>query len=202
LVQLSNRRIDALVPLRSLAGAKSRLTSVLAESARVRLVEDMLGVVLAALQRVPAVASIAVVSQAPLVLPAGVVRIADAGDGLNVALTTAVAARPEPHGEVLIVAADLPLIDAAAIVRLLVAGEGADAAIARDRAGQGTNALWLRRPGDFGLQFGVGSARAHAREALRLGWRLVASDVPALAFDVDTAADLRDLQALRLRAAS
>jgi 2-phospho-L-lactate/phosphoenolpyruvate guanylyltransferase len=93
---------------------------------------------------------------------------------------------------VLLLSSDLPLIDTAAIRLLLahtdVPGSLVVAASAEGR--QGTNALYLRPPGDFSLHFGDASLPKFAEEARVRGRRFIVHDDPSLALDLDEPADL------------
>jgi 2-phospho-L-lactate guanylyltransferase len=92
----------------------------------------------------------------------------------------------------LLLSSDLPLVDTAAIRRLLayadVPGSLVVAASAEGR--QGTNALYLRPPGDFSLHFGDASLPKFAEEARVRGRRFIVHDDPSLALDLDEPADL------------
>jgi 2-phospho-L-lactate guanylyltransferase len=92
----------------------------------------------------------------------------------------------------LILSSDLPLVDEAGVRRLLAhADADGGIVIAAPAAGrQGTNALFLRPPGDFGLHFGEASLPRFAQEAHRRGRRFVLHDDPGLALDLDEPADL------------
>ncbi len=92
----------------------------------------------------------------------------------------------------LILSSDLPLVDTAAIRRLLahtdVPGSLVVAASAEGR--RGTNALYLRPPGDFSLHFGDASLPKFAEEARVRGRRFIVHDDPSLALDLDEPSDL------------
>jgi 2-phospho-L-lactate/phosphoenolpyruvate guanylyltransferase len=92
----------------------------------------------------------------------------------------------------LILSSDLPLVDADALLRMLACADGTGAiALAAPAAGrQGTNALFLRPPGDFDLHFGAASLPRFAQEARLRGRRFVVHDDPSLALDLDEPSDL------------
>jgi len=92
----------------------------------------------------------------------------------------------------LVLSSDLPLIDEAGVRRLLAhTEEEGSMVIAAPAAGrQGTNALFLRPPGDFDLHFGEASLPLFAQEAHRRGRRFILHDDPGLALDLDEPADL------------
>ena len=92
---------------------------------------------------------------------------------------------------VAIVSADLPFLRADEVQALLAATPDRGIAIARAQDG-GTNAVSMRPPGLVATRFGEsGSAALHAA----LGVPAVVVDLPGLAFDVDTPADLARMQA-------
>ncbi|MGA8667487.1 MAG: hypothetical protein WB804_11535, partial [Candidatus Dormiibacterota bacterium] len=92
----------------------------------------------------------------------------------------------------LLLSSDLPLVDEAAILRLLahtdVPGTLVVAAPAAGR--EGTNALYLRPPGDFSLHFGEASLPKFAEEARARGRRFIVHHDPSLALDLDEPSDL------------
>ena len=57
----------------------------------------------------------------------------------------------------------------------------------------GTNAMLLRPPGRFPLAYGRGSGDRHEEAAREAGLAVRRADVPALALDLDTPADVREL---------
>jgi 2-phospho-L-lactate guanylyltransferase len=92
----------------------------------------------------------------------------------------------------LLLSSDLPLVDAAGLRRLLAHTDAAGAlVVAAPAVGrQGTNALYLRPPGDFELHFGEASLPRFAAEAHRRGRSFVIHDDPSLALDLDEPSDL------------
>lgn len=201
-----NGGIVAIVPIRSLAGGKTRLAGVLSPEARAALIRRMLrGVVDAALVS-ESVTTVAVVSPDPAALelaarldPAAVpLRQPDARPGLNPALAEGVgfAARLGASAA-LILFGDLPLLTGGDVRNLL--RRDAPVVLAPDRHGTGTNALMLRLgtgPGDgrdFAFHFGPGSYAKHVDEAHRLGLDVATSLAPGTALDLDTPDDLRRL---------
>ena len=92
---------------------------------------------------------------------------------------------------VAVVSADLPLVRAEEVEELIAATPERGIAIARAGDG-GTNAVAMRPPGLVRTHFGEpGSCAVHAG----LGIAHVVVDLPGLAFDVDTPADLARMQA-------
>ncbi len=182
-----------LIPMKPLAAAKERLAPALSSDERRRLTLAMLADVISAARgfdRVWVLNSDA--DATDLARAAGVEAVPDPtpGAGLNASLTAAThAAIAEGATGVLVVSADLPSArpdDVAA----LVASPGV--ALAPDRAGVGTNALW-RSPGDqIDVAFGPNSLAAHAGLARAAGTPALVAARPGLALDVDTPDDLAE----------
>jgi 2-phospho-L-lactate guanylyltransferase (CobY/MobA/RfbA family) len=95
-------------------------------------------------------------------------------------------------GAALVLSSDLPLVDAAGLRRMLARSddEGSLVVAAPAAGRQGTNALFLRPPGDFDLHFGDASLPRFAQEAQRRGRRFILHDDPGLALDLDEPSDL------------
>lgn len=183
-----------LVPLKRLDDAKSRLSSVLSPNERSSLMLGLLHGVVAAAKEAD-VGPITVVSAEALVQN-GVARFDDRGLAWNDALAAAMRELVrEPIATV--VSADLPRLTAADVRALVAATPDRGMAIARALDG-GTNAVSMRPPGAVMTHFGEPqSAAVHAKAtaAVSLAARII--DLPGLAFDVDTPADLEELHAWR-----
>jgi len=195
--------IYAVVPVKTLAVAKSRLEPALSATERAGLVESLLQGVLRALAESGVVALTAVVSPDPracaLAQALGAVGLPDPGGGLNAALeagrTWAVA---QGATALLVLLGDLPLLagsDIAALAALLVAAPAADPTVvlAPDRRDGGTNAMLLRPPGALPFAFGLDSYRRHHAAATAAGVTVRLYRAPGTAFDLDTPSDLADL---------
>lgn len=162
---------------------------------RERLVRAMLDNVLAALHACGRIARVLVVSPEQGELPPGVRWVKDPGAGLNEALE---AAAPLALGSgatrLAVVFADLPLIGASDLEALLAVSPS-HLALAPDHTGTGTNALCVPASAQFRFKFGPGSCALHRAEAERLGLSVRLLRRPALAFDIDTPADVEHLKA-------
>jgi 2-phospho-L-lactate guanylyltransferase (CobY/MobA/RfbA family) len=92
----------------------------------------------------------------------------------------------------LLLSSDLPLVDEAALRRLLAVTEapGSLVVAAPAEGRQGTNALYLRPPGDFTLHFGEASLPKFAEEARVRGRQFIIHEDPSLALDLDEPSDL------------
>lgn len=185
----------ALVALKAPAAAKGRLAEFLSADARNRLVSLMFDNVLTALREAQSLAGIAIVTSEPL-MAADVTVIDDPGRGLNEALAHGanwLAARGV--NELLLLHADLPLVRGAEIDAVVAAGRERGLAIAPDKHGQGTNALYIPLPQPFAFRFGVNSFHLHLAEAAGLGRPMAEVHAPGLAFDVDEPQDIERLLA-------
>jgi len=189
----------ALVPLRGLEDAKTRLGSALDPEERLELVVAMATRTLAATRDAPSIRGTVLVTADPaaadLAARFGARTIVQRLPGLNAALREARAMAID-HGAtaVLILPIDLPAISVEAIEDLL-----ADARAIRpgrpmvlavpDRHGTGTNALLVSPPAAIEPAFGEGSLIAH-RDAAAAGDAEFLTATGPLTFDVDTGADL------------
>ena len=183
-----------LVPLKRLDDAKSRLSSVLEPEERAALMLDLLQHVVAAVEEAE-VGPITIVSAEEIALES-VVRFDDRGLAWNDALAAAMRdVVTEPVAAV--VSADLPRVSADDVRALIAATPGRGMAIARALDG-GTNAVSMRPAGAVMTHFGEPqSAAVHAQATAAVGLAARIVDLPGLAFDVDTPADLAELHAWR-----
>ena len=173
-----------LVPLKAL-DPKSRLAGVLPAAERIELMRMLLDRVVGVV-REAGVEQVTVVTQEPV---DGFHVWEDRGLPWNDALAAAIEETVSaPLAAV--VSADLPLLRAEEVQELLAATPERGIAIARAHDG-GTNAVAMRPPGLVRTRFGEpGSCAVHAA----LGVPHVVVDLPGLAFDVDTPADLARMQ--------
>jgi 2-phospho-L-lactate/phosphoenolpyruvate guanylyltransferase len=191
--------VFAVVPVKDLAGTKSRLTPILNPGARAGLTLYMMGRVVSAL-RAAGVENVGVVSPDRIVLDEarerGAVPLRQESRGLNPALDEGRRWATERGASALLVLpADLPLIEPEDVRAVLdEAGDGPSVVISPDRARAGTNALLLKPPDALPFAFGVGSYEAHRRAANERGLDLRTCERPHLAFDLDTAGDLARLE--------
>ena len=185
----------ALVPVKALPEAKTRLAGQLPVERRMALAERLFVHVIDAILASDAVDVCGVVSPDPVVLAEaqalGATPIAQHGRGLNPGLEEG-RAWAQAHGAqaVLVVLGDLPLLTPADVAGLVALAEAPGVVLAPDRHGQGSNALLLAPPDLFPFHFGPHSALHHAAEAARRGIPLRRYLSPGTAFDVDTPADL------------
>ncbi|MCC7361112.1 MAG: 2-phospho-L-lactate guanylyltransferase [Anaerolineales bacterium] len=199
--------IWALVPVKPFLRSKSRLAGVLSPRARADLSQGFLRRTLAVLAQVPEISQVLVVSRDPAALALArelrAQTLSEAGaPDLNRALTRATqAALAEHAAAVLILPTDLPLLTVADVQTLVAAdGAGMAVALAPDRHGAGTNALFVRPPGLLTYAFGPGSFPRHLAQAQAAGAQVRACRLAGLALDVDQPADLAAYQAACLGA--
>ncbi len=195
--------IVAVVPVKTLASAKSRLQPALSAAERAGLVESLLQGVLRALGESGVIAATAVVSPDPracaLATAMGAVGLPDPGAGLNAALEVGRSwAGAVGATALLVLLGDLPLLtghDIAALAALLeaVPPAGPTVVLAPDRRDGGTNAMLLRPPGALPFAFGVDSYHRHRAAATAAGVTVRLYRAPGTAFDLDTPGDLADL---------
>jgi len=179
--------VDAhvLVPLKTL-DPKSRLAGTLSAGERSALMLGLLERVVGAV-REAGVERVTVVTAEPV---DGYEVWRDRGLAWNDALGSAIA-EVVTAPVAAVISADLPLLAAEEVEELIAATPERGIAIARALDG-GTNAVAMRPPGLVRTRFGEpGSAAVHAG----LGVPSVVVDLPGLAFDVDTPADLARMQA-------
>jgi len=180
-----------LIPLKRLDDAKSRLSDALSPAERASLMLELLERVVAVVEEAD-VGAVTVVS-AETRTPAGVSRFDDRGLPWNDALA---AAMREIVSEpvVAVVSADLPRLTPEDVQALVAATPDFGLAIARALDG-GTNAVSMRPPGAVRTHFGEPqSAAVHAQATAAAGLAARIVDIPGLAFDVDTPADLAELR--------
>lgn len=180
----------AIVPVKGLNGAKTRLVPLLSPDERAELVRGMLAAVLAACEESESVMSTLVVTPEPRLAPIGVEILLDPGVGHAAAVVSALADRRAANGA-LVVMADCPLATGGSLDRLAKAATPVALAPALDG---GLNALALSSPDLFHPVFGVPDAAARTIESARAaGIEPAVVDEPLLAFDVDRPSDLKRL---------
>lgn len=196
----------AIIPVRGLERAKTRLGEALDAEERRALVERLLRRTIRAAIMTPGIRAVAVVSPDPEALAvaadSGAVTLPQGGGGLNEGLADGRAwARELGATALLVVPADLPAIGPAQLELVLVAARDrlatSDAGVDRaalvvlvsDRAGEGTNLLLLSPPGVVPFHFGPGSRAAHADAAARADAAYLELSGP-LRLDLDTPDDL------------
>lgn len=193
----------ALIPVKSLSEAKSRLATHLALHERENLVLDMLQHVLQVLRDSNVLEQIAVVSPDQRVLRQaqawGAQAVVEEIPGHNAALNAA-ALKELAAGTtaLLTIAADLPLLHPSDIRMLVAQSAQYPVVLAPSRDGTGTNAILVRPPLAVPYLFGANSLQCYQQAARQreLGSTLYRSI--GLALDIDTIDDLDDLYELQV----
>ena len=196
-------RTVAILPIKSFAAAKQRLSPRLGTGARQALAQAMFSDVLSSLRKVERLEAIAVVSGDPTVDAAargsGVTVIVDPAETGQSDATLLGIRHAEASGyeRVLLVPGDTPLLDPAEIDMLLARGaaDGMELVIVPDRHGSGTNALMISPPAAMRPSFGPDSLNRHVTLAQEAGLKHSVEEVPSLSHDVDTPDDLDALTA-------
>jgi 2-phospho-L-lactate/phosphoenolpyruvate guanylyltransferase len=191
-----------LVPVKNLADAKQRLSSILSPEERFALARAMCEDVLQVLARWQSRPSVAVVTSdsfaRDLAARFHFEVVADDNSGETSAIDMATAFCRERGAEsTLVVPADIPLIDTSELQKIVDCAPHSrgGAVLVPDAAGRGTNAAW-RSPGDlFPLRFGNDSFLPHLAAAKATGLPCVVLELPGIARDVDRPEDLRELAA-------
>ncbi len=206
-------RTWAIIPLRGLEDAKTRLGAELDAEERLDLVVAMASRTLAAARDAARLRGAVLVTADPaaarLAEAFGAMTLVQRLPGLNAAIREARALAVEAGATaILVLPIDLPAIDARAIDDVIdraatasgPAGRTVVAAVP-DHHGSGTNALLVAPPDAVEPAFGERSFAAHREAAAAAGARWVALDGP-LSRDVDTGADLIAAETADLRAGS
>jgi 2-phospho-L-lactate guanylyltransferase len=184
-----------VVLIKDFTTAKSRLSSVLEPQPRRRLAQMTAARALEAAQAVaPTLAVCGSEEAAELARLRGAGLVVESSPrGQNSAAALGLDEVMQRGAEsALLLSSDLPLVDEAALLRLLDATDapGPLVVAASAEGRQGTNALFLRPPGDFTLHFGEASLPKFAEEARLRGRRFVVHEDPVLALDLDEPSDL------------
>jgi len=199
---------QALVPLKDLVQAKTRLAGLLRPSERRALAQAMLEDVLQVLVGHPRIQRVTLLSDdpaAPLLARQWGLdhwpQSEQGGSGLNEELSRASERLlPAPDGgsePLLVLHADLPLLSAADITAVLDnQGEGGGLVIGCDHRGTGTNLLAFGRPAMPRFCFGPDSCAQHLAAAAEAGTPARVVHRTGIALDVDEARDLAALLAL------
>jgi 2-phospho-L-lactate guanylyltransferase len=204
---MNSFRTCAIVPVKALGRAKRRLSSVLPDTARQRLVLTMLEDVLAALAGVESIDCVIVVTPdarvTELAQRHGATIIPEPGaEELNAAIGTGVAFAIS-HGiaQALMVPADVPLATASELRSLIQSRGGRPGVtLAPSHDGNGTNGLLLAPPNAIAPCYGPGSYLQHLSRAMARRIDVNVVHLAGLARDIDESSDLRVLAAARSEA--
>jgi 2-phospho-L-lactate guanylyltransferase len=185
----------AVVPLKTAAAAKSRLTPALSAGEREALYFQMAETVIVSLQNTASIGGVLVVTAdarvARFARELGTEVLAQQSDvGTSIACEAAMRAlRHRGADRALIAAGDLPLACAAAFDELCVSSASSGVHLVPDRRGDGTNVL-LCSPGMLPMCFGTGSFAKHCEAAKAAGLAVQILAPPELTLDIDVPEDL------------
>lgn len=185
----------ALIPVKALREAKSRLTAHLPQERREQLVLDMLQHVIAVLRESRSLEKVSVVSPDTYVLACaqawGAHGLIEEQQGHNPALSTA-AQREIATGAtaLLTISADLPLLCPGDVENMIGQSLHYNVVLAPSRDGTGTNAVLVRPPLAVPYVFGLHSLQRYTSEAQQRDMPGVLYTSIGTALDIDTIHDL------------
>jgi 2-phospho-L-lactate guanylyltransferase len=188
----------AIIPVKPLGRAKSRLAPVLTPEQRFAFAEALLRNTLLKVLDVPEVVGCLVVSRDNYVLSlsrdlGAYTVLESSAQELNGALlrATKVISAWNTDG-VVILPADIPLINVDDLTYVIGATrQPQSVVIVPDRQRQGTNTLVVRPPGLFHYDFGLNSFDKHLALAQQVTQNVIICERPALMLDLDTPDDLQ-----------
>lgn len=191
----------AIVPVKKLSEAKSRLSPLLSESERKQFCLKMLEDVLAAIKTSKSVYKTIVVSKDARVFEVAkkfhISPFMESRSGLNQAISEAVNWCISVGAKsALILPADIPLVSSEDVNKILVFGSASSMVISPSRERTGTNALLRNPPRAVPAFFGQNSFQRYIEEASKRGIRFHVYESPRIALDIDTIEDLVDFVAL------
>jgi len=194
-------KFNALIPVKSLSTAKSRLASSFTQQQRERLVLDMLHHVLCVLLDGELFEKVLVVSSDKQVLEKaylwGAQAVVEEYHGHNQALHAA-ALREKSEGvtTLLTISADLPLLTTQEIRCFYEKSLQHDVVLAPSRDGTGTNAIMVHPPLAVPYVFGPGSLQSYIEVAMQKHLSFSKFHSIGLALDIDTIDDLDEAEVL------
>jgi 2-phospho-L-lactate/phosphoenolpyruvate guanylyltransferase len=192
-------KYNALIPVKSLTTAKSRLASSFSQCQRERLVLDMLHHVVCVLLDSDLFDKVSVVSSDKQVLEKaylwGAQAMAEEQHGHNQALHAA-ALREMSEGvtTLLTISADLPLLTTLEIRCFIEQSLQHDVVLAPSRDGTGTNAILVHPPLAVPYVFGPGSLQNYLEAARHRHLSYSMYHSIGLALDIDTINDLDEAE--------
>jgi 2-phospho-L-lactate guanylyltransferase len=189
-------KATAVLPVKRFGEAKRRLAAGIDDERRTALVAAMLEDTLEAIGAARSIERTIVVSGDPraqeIVAASPAEVLPDPSDEGHVVAALAGVARAEVDGAecVVLLPGDCPLLDPKELDRLLTGVPSSFVTVVPDRHGTGTNALVLSPPGAIRPAFGEGSCARHVAAAREAGVPFAVEELPSLALDLDTPADV------------
>jgi 2-phospho-L-lactate guanylyltransferase len=201
-------RTYAILPVKPLARAKSRLARALKAPTRAALVRSIFSRTLDVITQVDRIGGVIVVSRDLTILELArqrnAVTLMESDSGLNPAITQAAHWAQAHHARaVIVIPVDLPLITSADLDTMIDwAEEERCIVIAPDRREDGTNVLLVRPPDAIHFAYGASSFNAHRAQAIER--RLIVHEYRSstTAFDIDVPDDLKTYRLLDAQALS
>ena len=194
-------KCNALIPVKSLTTAKSRLASSFTQHQRERLVLDMFHHVLCVLLDTKLFEKVSVVSSDKQVLEKaylwGAQALVEEYPGHNQALHAAALKEiSEGVTMLLTISADLPLLTTQEILCFFKQSLQHDVVLAPSRDGTGTNAIMVHPPLAVPYVFGPGSLQSYVEAARKKHLSFSMYRSIGLALDIDTIEDLDEAEVL------
>jgi len=194
-------RVFAIIPVKKLDMAKSRLSPLLTDDEKKQFCLKMLEDVLRTVKSVRVIHQIIVISKDPVVLQTAenfaATPLKERKTGLNEAVSQAIGwCVRRRAASALVLPADIPLVAPADLKRMLSLGERASMVISSSRSGRGTNALLLTPPNASPTFYGPCSFQRHIEEASKRKISISKLKSQRIALDIDTVKDLIDFISL------
>jgi 2-phospho-L-lactate guanylyltransferase len=189
-------KATAVLPVKRFAATKQRLAPGIGSTHRAELAAAMLEDVLEAIGAARSIERTIVVTSEPRAVELATAHGAetapdpDVGGHSGAALAGIARARQLGTGRVVLLPIDCPLLASRELERLLTGMPERYVAIIPDRHGTGTNALALSPPDAIEPSFGEGSCARHVAAAREAGVPFGVEELPSLALDLDTPADV------------
>lgn len=189
-------KATAVLPVKRFGAAKQRLASGLDDERRAEVVAAMLADVLEAIGEARSIERTIVVTSEPraveLAGEAGAEVLPDPDESGHSGAALAGVARARELGAACaaLLPGDCPLLDPRELERLLTGMPEHYVAVVPDRHGTGTNALALAPPDAIRPAFGEDSCARHVAAARDAGAPYAVEELPSLALDLDTPADV------------
>jgi 2-phospho-L-lactate guanylyltransferase len=194
--------IYAIIPVKPLHRAKSRLARALKAHTRAALVRSIFSRTLDVIAQVERIDGVIVVSRDLTILELArqrnAIALAESESGLNSAITQAAQWAVKHHARaVIVIPVDLPLITSADLDAVINrVGEERCIVIAPDRHEDGTNVLLVSPPDAIPFAYGAASFNVHRAQAIERGISVHEYRSPTTAFDLDVPDDLELYRAL------
>jgi len=196
--------VFAIIPVKKLDEAKSRLSSLLPDSERREFCLKMLEDVLATVKTTRCTRRTVVVSPDPMVLQTAerfdAFPLMESQLGLNQAVSEAINWCVQNGAEsTLILPADIPSVTPRDLNRIFSLGKDVAMVISPSRSEDGTNALLLTPPNALPTFYGKQSFPRYIKEASKRAISFRTIKLPGIALDIDTIEDLADFVKLNTK---